>query len=177
MDNLLHVKSQYAMLMNAKGRVMFDILMYQMEKDEIFIECDRSIAEKVRKHLSMYKIRRKVKVEHLSSHPVGHIFDNSEDVNDGVFIDPRVGNFGKRSLIGNVNNVETECLENYHSKRYQFGIAEGHEEIIFDKSFPLESNLGMIIYLMIFFNFDFSIFKIGFIVFIWSTIPSQPVHR
>jgi folate-binding Fe-S cluster repair protein YgfZ len=151
MDNLLHVKSQYAMLMNAKGRVMFDILMYQMEKDEIFIECDRSIAEKVRKHLSMYKIRRKVKVEHLSSHPVGHIFDNSEDVNDGVFIDPRVGNFGKRSLIGNVNNVETECLENYHSKRYQFGIAEGHEEIIFDKSFPLESNLGMIIYLMIFF--------------------------
>merc|ERR1712233_183594 len=60
--NLEHVKCSYSMLLNSKGRIMFDVLLYHKSPDEILVECDLALSEKVRKHLSMYKVRRKVKL-------------------------------------------------------------------------------------------------------------------
>ena len=141
----------YSMLLNAKGRAMFDILLYHLTDDEVLVECDRFHAEKVRKHLSMYRIRRKVTVSHLPDEPIGHVFNpqSADSINplehhgtDGYFCDPRVLSFGQR-VVGTVpERVETISLDQYHRARFELGLAEGHQEIQFDKSFPLESNLG-----------------------------------
>ena len=107
------------------------------------MECDREISAKVKKHLSMYKIRRKVKIQ-LVEDEIGHIIGCDEKITEnglnGIFYDPRVKDLGKRSF-GNKNNFKLGELSEYHQKRYELGIPEGSSEILFDKSFPLENNL------------------------------------
>ena len=128
---------------------MFDVLLYHAGPDEILVECDLALSEKVRKHLSMYKVRRKVKIEKVVSEPIGHVFPD-EFVSEtwqgtnGEFSDPRVFQFGRRK-IGECE-LERGAIETYHRKRFELGIPEGSAEILFDKSFPLECNLGKLTY-------------------------------
>jgi len=124
---------------------MFDVLLYHKSPDEILVECDLALSDKVRKHLSMYKVRRKVKIEKLSNEPIGHVFpdkvDSDCDVTNGEFGDPRVLQFGRRK-IGECG-LEKGDIESYHRRRFELGIPEGSAEILFDKSFPLECNLDL----------------------------------
>ena len=52
---------------------MFDILLYDLGNDEILIECDRELSSKVFKHMSMYKIRKKVELIKDPDYQIGHL--------------------------------------------------------------------------------------------------------
>lgn len=57
-------RSIYCMFLNVRGRIIFDTLLSRgFSEDQFLLEVDNSIAATVRKHLMMYKVRRKVKVE------------------------------------------------------------------------------------------------------------------
>jgi len=148
-QNLEVLKTLYSFMLNAKGRVMFDILLYDLGNDEILIECDRELSPKVFKHMSMYKIRKKVELVKDPDYQIGHLLGNLGDGDaydyklngkDLSFWDPRQLKFGKRTLKP-IENVITASLDDYTDARYQIGIAEGSNEIEFGKSFPLEYNL------------------------------------
>jgi len=136
-------------MLNAKGRVMFDILLYDLGDDQILIECDRELSPKVFKHMSMYKIRKKVELIKDPDFQIGHllgdltendVYDYKLNGKDLSFWDPRQVKFGKRTLKP-IENVISASLEDYTDARYKIGIAEGSNEIEFGKSFPLEYNL------------------------------------
>ena len=52
---------------------MFDILLYDLGDDQILIECDRELSPKVFKHMSMYKIRKKVELIKDPDFQIGHL--------------------------------------------------------------------------------------------------------
>lgn len=149
-QNLEVLKVLYAFMMNAKGRVMFDVMLYDVG-DETLVECDRSLLPKVFKHLKMYKIRKQVTLEQEpADFKLGHLlgdienekqeYDYAENGKDLLYWDPRQLRFGKRTLESNVT-VETASLDDYTNARYLMGLAEGANEIEFGKAFPLEHNI------------------------------------
>ena len=72
-QNLAVLKVLHAFMLNAKGRVMFDIMLYDVG-DETVVECDRGIMDKVFKHLKMYKIRKQMTIEREpSDFTIGHV--------------------------------------------------------------------------------------------------------
>jgi len=152
-QNLEVLKVLYAFMLNSKGRTMFDVILYDIGNEEIAIECDATLYPKVFKHLSMYKIRKKIQlIKNPDNLVVGHLFPDDDESNEKelfdynkngenlLFWDPRLLPFGKRSLLP-LENYQTEDLEYYRMKRYQVGIAEGSEEVEFGKALPLQYNL------------------------------------
>ena len=114
----------YSMFLNAKGRVYFDAILYHLNEDEILIEGDKILSAKLKKHLSMYKIRRKVKIDAINE-SVWHVVPAPDttcfnvDALADSFIDPRLEKMGARLLTN--PNLPTMSLEEYHAHRYQLG--------------------------------------------------------
>ena len=108
------------MFLNAKGRVYFDAILYHLNEDEILIDGDRALSTKLKKHLSMYKIRRKVKIDFVENESIWHIVPGNEETDlDLGFVDPRLEKMGKRVLSN--PNLPTMTLEEYHSHRFRLG--------------------------------------------------------
>jgi len=155
-QNLGVLKVLHSFMLNAKGRVMFDIMLYDVGEGETVIECDRGIMDKVFKHLKMYKIRKQMTLEREpNDFTIGHVlgnidspnekdeYDYSQNGTDLMFWDPRQLRFGKRTLAtpNNAENVPQATIDDYTDARYQMGLVEGAAEIEFGKAFPLEHNL------------------------------------
>jgi len=51
---------QYNMLLNLKGRVLYDLLIYRHKELGCLVECDSESASGVIKHLRKYMLRSKV---------------------------------------------------------------------------------------------------------------------
>ncbi|XP_012216692.1 putative transferase CAF17 homolog, mitochondrial [Linepithema humile] len=56
----------YTLFLNTKGRVMYDAIVYKNGKnDSYYVECDSQIAESLQRHLKMYRVKRKIDIEHI----------------------------------------------------------------------------------------------------------------
>ncbi|XP_075222702.1 iron-sulfur cluster assembly factor IBA57, mitochondrial [Lycorma delicatula] len=56
-------RSMYTMLLNTKGRVMYDAIIYKnSNKPFLYVECDKSAVNDLQKHLNMFKVRRKIDI-------------------------------------------------------------------------------------------------------------------
>lgn len=65
-NHLKVIGSLYAMFLNTKGRVLFDTIIYKIpETDSLYIECDKSVAPALEKHLNMYRLRRDVTISNI----------------------------------------------------------------------------------------------------------------
>lgn len=63
MNLLSSQKCIYTMLLNSKGRVLFDAFIYKTESpDEVLMECSSEISDAVIKHLKVYSLRKKIDV-------------------------------------------------------------------------------------------------------------------
>lgn len=72
--------SIYTLFLNVKGRVMCDAIVYKsQESDSYYVECDSRIAEPLEKHLRMYRVKRKIDIQHLRDEiAVWSMFDPTE---------------------------------------------------------------------------------------------------
>jgi folate-binding protein YgfZ len=60
--------SIYSVLLNIKGRVLYDIIIYKVREKEIFyIECDRAMILNLIKHLKMYKLRKTINIQTMEN--------------------------------------------------------------------------------------------------------------
>lgn len=58
--------NSYALFLNIKGRVLFDVIVYKSQEDDVYyIECDSQSVDLLQKHLRMYRVRRKVDIDYL----------------------------------------------------------------------------------------------------------------
>ncbi|XP_043485204.1 putative transferase CAF17 homolog, mitochondrial [Leptopilina heterotoma] len=59
----------HTLFLNIKGRVLYDTIIYKQPEnnDSFYIECDRRIHEQLKRHLNMYRLRRKVEIQTLEN--------------------------------------------------------------------------------------------------------------
>lgn len=56
----------YTLFLNVKGRVLYDTIIYKSEEmNSYYVECDSQIAESLQRHLRLYRVKRKIDVEHV----------------------------------------------------------------------------------------------------------------
>uniref|UniRef100_A0A915N9V8 Uncharacterized protein n=1 Tax=Meloidogyne javanica TaxID=6303 RepID=A0A915N9V8_MELJA len=126
----------YTFLLNVKGRIFVDMFIWRLtnilennDVESYGIEIDPKRLEVLQKALNIYKLRRPIIIENLNK------FNDFQQTSSKTIInwtsDPRVPNFGYRSLI---ENEGENCLEfnqnlekEYISHRYNWGIGEGME--------------------------------------------------
>jgi len=141
-------KSMYCMFLNTQGRVLYDAIVYNsQEKDSYLIECDANCSSALAKHLSMYKVRRKVSINPNDSLKTWIFFDQpQENISDKAIVstDPRTQELKWRVLARpdqiQENNLEIIAEDEYTKLRYKLGIGEGVADLPPGKSFPLECN-------------------------------------
>lgn len=73
----------YTLFLNVKGRVMYDAIIYKSEEsDSYYVECDLQGAEFLQKHLKLYRVKRKIDVEHVGNKiKVWTMFDSNNCFN------------------------------------------------------------------------------------------------
>ncbi|XP_006894100.1 PREDICTED: putative transferase CAF17, mitochondrial [Elephantulus edwardii] len=155
----------YAHFLNVQGRTLYDVILYRVQEHAavtgFFLECDISVVGTLRKHLMLYRIRRKVEVEPcpeldvwaiLPSTPEAQGSQTLQEKAEGATIlvaDPRTACMGWRLLTPRENSalhlVPGSChgdLRDYHKHRYRQGIPEGIRDLPPGVALPLESNLA-----------------------------------
>lgn len=142
-------KSLFTMLLNSKGRVLYDCLVYNMD-DHLLLECDKDAASDLTKYLKMYLLRRKLDINILDDTRVWVLFGSTpmhtEFDSVSVFNDPRLPVLGHR-IISNKNlDIKNEisldeCDSTFTYQQWRFtnGVVEG-SELLKGQSFPLEMN-------------------------------------
>lgn len=144
--------TQYSMLLNVQGRVLYDLLLYDVSQifgdSAVFVECDRSIVDKLITDIKKYKIRKKVTLDNMSdSHSVyATISDQGGSLIEFASVavetkDPRVPQFGLRLISEKEVPGASEDETGYHESRLQWGIPEGVQDLPPGNCLPLESNL------------------------------------
>lgn len=160
--------SMYTMFLNKAGRVLYDVIIYRAGKENSFlIECDKRIDADLRKHMLLFRIRKKIDIDIISDEQrVWTVFrrDVDPDADDhkyqeipircGVlscYSDPRLKTLGVR-LIASTDNTaadieralpgakDTSDEYNYAQHRYRLGVGEGIYELPPEKCFPFEAN-------------------------------------
>lgn len=163
MNHFQHgASSIYAMLLNTTGRVLYDTMIYRMstEQPDLFlVECDLSLVDSLRKHLSMFRIRKKVEISPAESRvwvafgrdPKTEFPLLEPSAGVSIFKDTRLHDLGYRIITD--QNVPIDALKatfpsgisfvddcSYLELRLRLGIGEGAKNFPQGKCFPLESN-------------------------------------
>ncbi|KAK4030394.1 hypothetical protein OUZ56_023393 [Daphnia magna] len=143
--------SMYCMFLNTQGRILYDAIIYSPdESGSYLIECDTECLQPLVKHLSMFRVRRKITVTVEEKMKPWVLFDQPpEDLSKEVILskDPRVKELGWRVVIDSsksvsqlIKNLCVEKTDRYTELRYQLGIGEGHRDMPPGTCFPLEYN-------------------------------------
>ncbi|CAD0203808.1 unnamed protein product [Chrysodeixis includens] len=162
-------RSMYAMFLNSKGRILYDTLIHKWEDENVFmIECDHSVLALLKKHLQMYKLKRKVEIGDISSNfqlwaltippnalqvDLEYTTDTSDiQHNISMYKDPRLEDLGYRIITStNVDNFDLKEVfgkdivieddeSGYKYLRYKLGVSEGADDLFPGASLPLEAN-------------------------------------
>ena len=142
--------NMYCMFLNTQGRILYDAIIYPWSGNYL-IECDAESSQPLAKHLSMFKVRRKVTVTVEDSLKPWVLFDEPpEDLSREAIVakDPRViKELGWRVVIDAnknlsqlVKNLSVENTDLYTELRYQLGVGEGSRDMPPGTCFPLECN-------------------------------------
>lgn len=152
----------YTLFLNKQGRILYDAIVYSKSEDTILIECDKESSSELRRHLRMYRLRKKINIDCLQSEFAPWvIFNPNKDSpvkvsgsDDLIFChDPRLRDLGIRvilpktseavdlkKLIPDQNLDQTTSNFDYKLHRIGLGVGEGVEDHLPGKAFPLESN-------------------------------------
>lgn len=156
-------KGIYSMFLNKPGKILYDSIIYGTENENCFlIECDQTIVNDLKKHMQMFRVRKKIEIENIDEEKSVWVVFNPDLTKDNLNIkipegidfiscqDPRLRNLGTRIVVPkNYSSEEiTKILVNakvdekiqHKEIRFHFGVAEGISELPPGKCYPLESN-------------------------------------
>lgn len=72
--------SMYTMFLNSRGRVLYDAIIYRTkESSALYIECDSTVQANLEKHLTMYRLRKKVDIGIEENQTVWSVYNASLD--------------------------------------------------------------------------------------------------
>jgi folate-binding protein YgfZ len=126
MDALAPDRPLWAGLLTAQGKLLFDFILWA-DGDDVLIDCEASQADALSRRLTLYRLRRAIRIDRDESLAV-HWTDHG----DG---DPRLPALGRRWLapVG-------EAAEGWLAHRLALGVTEGVAELGSDKTLWLECN-------------------------------------
>ncbi len=119
----------WAGLLTPQGKALFDFVLWA-DGEDVLIDCERDAAGDLAKRLTMYRLRRAIKIAQepelcvhwAPSGPHGR--------------DPRLADLGTRWLAPQAEDASPA----WHRHRLALGVAEGREELGSDKTLWLECN-------------------------------------
>ncbi|CAG7828546.1 unnamed protein product [Allacma fusca] len=151
----------YTLFLNQQGRVLYDAILYSTgTAGETLIECDTSVKSKLMKHLTIYRVRKKVAITDASElkQNLWVVFDSGHTKRQELPIDkkgiegigdPRLEELGWRVFLSTKNqSTEEEFIKEipvvpeleYLQLRYNLGVGEGVNDLPPGNCLPLESN-------------------------------------
>lgn len=156
-------KPFYAAFLDARGRVLWDVFVWvypQLATKEgewaCNIEVDGGEIEALFKHLKRHKLRSKINIKIMDENETG-VWAGwglpSVDTINGDHVlaslaDPRGLGFGTRYLFKGNQAPESSPVpvvdtQQYHLRRYVYGIPEGPQEIPRETALPMEYNIDL----------------------------------
>jgi folate-binding protein YgfZ len=108
----------WAGLLTAQGKCLFDIILWE-DGDDLLLDCEAAAADELISRLSIYRLRRAIRIERDPSIAVHWSKGGSEGVPD-----PRLPQLGHRWL-GSADEAESGWLEH----RLSLGVTEGQAEL------------------------------------------------
>ncbi|QBM77402.1 folate-binding protein [Sphingomonas sp. AAP5] len=118
----------WAGLLTPQGKALFDFIVWT-DGDDVLLDCEASVAEALRRRLSIYRLRRAITIEQTNG-----AVHWSREPGQGV-PDPRLAELGYRWL-----GEPGEAATGWHAHRLSLGVAEGEAELGSDKTLWLEAN-------------------------------------
>lgn len=173
MKNIEKSSTIYSLLLNARGKVLYDILLYKIHNEEYLVEYESTAVEYLHQHLFMYRLRKNVDIKPVTDFSAWVIYpelDYSNSVNtefletvrnsvmrlDGVvtsIIDPRTNLLGIRVITKRDSNLLNALFQTnfkfiegkmYRQYRYKLGIGEGVIDHPCGTCLPLETNVDFL---------------------------------
>jgi hypothetical protein len=119
----------WAALLSAQGKALFDFILWA-DGDDVLVDCEEAQAEALRKRLSLYRLRRAIRIEPEAELRVHWASDGDVGVPD-----PRLPELGRRWL-----GAPSAAAGGWLEHRLRLGVAEGAAELGQDKTLWLECN-------------------------------------
>ncbi|MCP3735053.1 folate-binding protein [Sphingomonas sp. RP10(2022)] len=116
-------------LLTPQGKALFDFLVWA-DGDDLLLDCEATQAEALSRRLSLYRLRRAIRIavdDGLAVHW-------SRDGGDGV-PDPRLADLGRRWIA-----APSAPAEGWHARRLSLGVTEGVGELGSGETLWLECN-------------------------------------
>ncbi len=124
----------WAALLSPQGKALFDFIVWPAG-DGLLIDCEASVADTLVKRLSLYRLRRAIKIERddaVAVHWRPH-------AGDGAAPDPRLAALGERWLAP-VDADDEPADAAWLEHRLSLGVTEGQAELGSDATLWLECN-------------------------------------
>ncbi len=113
----------WAGLLSAQGKAMFDFLVWPAG-DGLLLDCEADAADELVKRLSLYRLRRKIAIEHDDAHGIHW----EPEPGDGGARDPRMLALGQR-WIAPVSDDDESADEAWLAHRLSLSVPEGRAEL------------------------------------------------
>jgi len=108
----------WAGLLTAQGKCLFDFLVWE-DGDDLLLDCEADAADDLIKRLSIYRLRRPIKIERDDRLAVHWSLESIEDA-----ADPRLAKLGYRWLA-----PAGEAAPGWREHRLRLGVCEGRHEL------------------------------------------------
>lgn len=108
----------WAGLLTAQGKCLFDFIVWQ-DGDDLLLDCEAEATDDLIKRLTIYRLRRPIRIEREPSLAVHWSKDDSEGVDD-----PRLPELGRRWLA-----PADEPASGWLEHRLRLGVTEGRAEL------------------------------------------------
>jgi len=113
---------QYAALLSAQGKCLFDFLLWDAD-GAVLIDCEAAQAETLAKRLTLYRLRRRIDV---AAAPELAVFWSPQG--DAGSADPRLAALGRRWLAP-ADPAAPDISDDWRGHRLAQGVAEGSAEL------------------------------------------------
>ncbi len=139
----------YNYLLSPQGRYLFDFFVFKFQFDRLLIDVDSFSSELLFRTLDLYKLRKDVEINNVSSKYSILYSKEKLDITDEVIFshqDPRFFRLGFRSLVKSSyikENLKADeqtsdeiarSMNLYIKDKYEHAIPDGIDDLIFDNS-------------------------------------------
>ena len=130
MNALAPDRPLWAGLLSPQGKALFEFILWA-DGDDVLVDCEREAAEGLARRLTLYRLRRPIRIEREETLCV-HWSPDGERGNP----DPRLAALGRRWLAP----AEDGAAEGWLKHRLSLGVTEGLAELGSDRTLWLECN-------------------------------------
>jgi folate-binding protein YgfZ len=107
----------WAGLLSPQGKCLFDFIIWS-QGDDLLLDCEAEAADELVKRLSVYRLRRPIRIERDASIAVHWSLEGGE------WLDPRLADLGHRWL-----GTPTDPASGWLEHRLRLGVCEGRAEL------------------------------------------------